>query len=166
MLLRAAECRLPCLWREGRASALGGQSDWSTRAIEQTISRNVGSEQADALNESDGSYSSSDGVLSESIVVSSLLGAVSHSGGLEWRQTSAVRSSCLSSQVFWRVSALLVCVAGSSSLLLGDHGEALGDSLSHGLDLGEVHLGLGGDLAHTKLLELFLNTQITINNQN
>ena len=165
MRLQAAECGLPCLWREGRASALGGQSDSSSRAIEQTISRSFRSEQADALKESDGTYSSSDCVLSESIVVSSLLGTVSHSGCFEWRQTSAVRSSSLSSQVFWRVSVFLVCVTGGSSLLLSDHGEALSDSLSHGLDLGEVHLRLGGDLAHTKLLELFLNTQSMINTQ-
>ena len=128
-----------------------------------TISRKGEGERGDALNGSNEAYSSSDRVLSEFIVVSFLLCAGSHSGGFEWSQTSAVRSGSLSSQVFRCVSALLVSFTGSSSLLLGDNSEALCDSLSHGLDLGKVNLGLGRDLAHTELLKLFLYTQIIIN---
>jgi hypothetical protein len=100
-------------------------------------------------------HSLSNGVLSLSKVVGSLLRAGGELLLLERSQAAAVASCFLLSQVPWRVLSLEAS-AGSSTTLLGEDGQNLGDALAEHSDLLEVDLGLGRDLLDTELRQLFL----------
>lgn len=100
-------------------------------------------------------HSLSNGVLSLSKVVGSLLRAGGELLLLERSQAAAVASCFLLSQVPWRVLSLEAS-AGSSTTLLGEDGQNLGDALAEHSDLLEVDLGLGRDLLDAELRQLFL----------
>ena len=87
-------------------------------------------------------HSCSNGVLSGSKVVSSLLGTMCQPLFLERSEASAVASCSLLSQVLWCVLVLLVSFMSCSSSLLSQDGKDFSDTLSEDSNLGEVNLRL------------------------
>lgn len=100
-------------------------------------------------------HSLSNGVLSLSKVVGSLLRAGGELLLLERSQAAAVASCFLLSQVPWRVLSL-EGTASSRAALLGEDGQNLGDTLAEHSDLLEIDLGLGRNLLDAELSQLFL----------
>ena len=88
-------------------------------------------------------HSCSNGVLSGSKVVMTLLSTVSHLLLLKWGQASAVASGSLESQVLWCELALFVGFTSSGNSLFAQDSKTFGDTLSEDSDLGKVHLWLG-----------------------
>ena len=101
-------------------------------------------------------YSLSNGVLSLSEVVSSLLSTSGQLLLLERREASAVRPGLLRSEILGSELGTLVRNAGGITAFLRQNGEDFGDTLPEDSDLLEVHLSLGRHLLDAELGELFL----------